>query len=177
MANSHGSNQQTGTEQIDQLIGKIAKLESERDAHRTRMEAENLFDENYHSQLVDNPRYSFRYRRLNEMNEEIGREQQKLISLELGSIDDYSMQFNKNIGALNESVKSLNDNTQKLLKSSKNLEILTNILIFVAIVSISVALIPLNPYYALLIPIAVAYFFLSLVRRVFKRKGEGKEQP
>jgi hypothetical protein len=177
------------------LSAEINKLESERDSYRAAMERDGMFQIPNRKWMIGDERFAPRYQRLDDLNDKITRTQQKLISLELGSIAASSQQFNKNIGRMNDSVnksisdlndsvgslknitddsmKSLNSTTQKLLDSSTTLEILTGILIIVSIVSLTVTLIPLSSSYAfvgLLIAGAAIYLLILLLIRVLSKR-------
>jgi len=185
------------------LSAEIAKLEEERDKLRKDMEQDHLFEEEYRKRLILDERFVGRYRRLDELNAEIVRKQQKLISLELASIDAYSQQFNKSIGMLNDSMKrsigalndsikaldayiddslnSLNTSIRQLLRSSTKLEILSSALIIGATASITLAVVPISLFYAfwgLILVLTEGYWLIvvPLFVRFFRGKSRRRSQ-
>lgn len=145
---------------IEALSVEIAKLESEISSDRAALNRDTLSGTNriIISQGIDN-----KIRELDSMR-------QKLVSLELASINSYSQQFNKNIGTLNDSIKSLDTTNQNILKSSTRLERWTTVLIIVAIGSISVALYPISWFSALLMVGVAIYGILLLLDSILRKK-------
>ena len=136
-------------EQIAQLISEIMKLEAERDAHRKRMEGIGLL-----SDIAEESREKHRseFIKLDEFTRKIDFSRQKLISMELLMLDNSIKSLQSTMGQVDGSVKALQTTAVQTLTSSKKLERLTNILIFVTILlaiigiyNISIVLYPTNP--------------------------------
>src|SRR5213593_3360971 len=133
-------------QQISELVSEISKLETDLERQRKSMEGRGLLSfaasEDFRQrnwpdfQLLDNLERSLDYAR------------QRLVSLELISINTYSDTLNQNIQTLNSSVKSLETSTNKLVKSSTKLEYLTAIVILVAVLAGGFSLLPVNPFYS-----------------------------
>lgn len=131
--------QSTGDE-IDQLISEITKLEVERNGEAAKLE---LF-----GTLTDEGRQRLQplIRNLERLNRELDLKRQKLISLELLSISEYSNRMNQNIARLDDSVKSLGTTTKQLLRSSVRIETWSVLLILVAITNIALLIDTFPPY-------------------------------
>jgi nitrate/nitrite-specific signal transduction histidine kinase len=148
-------------EQIAKLLIDILKLERDRDKHQDALEnptstqlADELIETRGHKAAVES------------LTREIDLRRQELISLELlmldnsikdlksttGQVDNSIKSLQSTMGQVDCSVKALQTTAEQTLRSSKKLERLTNILIFVTILlaiigiyNISIVLFPTNP--------------------------------
>jgi hypothetical protein len=150
-------------EEIRLTIAKISQVEAKIETQRKEMERAGLFSYVLDDRIREQNRMKYEY--LEDLQNERDVERQKLIGLQLGSINTYSEQLSQSMQTLNQSMQILNDSTKKLVKSSKKLEYLSILLVIVAIVNISVILIPFNPFYALVDILAGAFAMIQLWRR------------
>lgn len=106
----------------------------------------------------------------------LGLAQQRLTSLlleltteSIDRLDSSVKTVDSSVKILDSSVGSLSSLTRKVVKSSKTLEFLTSILIVAAIATISVDLLTLNPYYAIITGIA-AFAVWVIIRRSARKE-------
>ena len=91
--------------------------------------------------------------------------QQRLASLLLELTTESIDRLDSSVKTLDSNVGSLSNLTRKLVKSSKTLEYLTSILTIMAMATISVDLLKLNPYYAVIAGLAAVIVWIIVLIR------------
>src|SRR2546422_9318135 len=100
-------------QQITELTTYLAKLEADRDAQLDEMDKLGLLTFIQTKQEAETSLPYFRT--LNTMNRDLDIGRQKLISIHLESINNYSNNLNQSMQTLNNSVNSLQNTTNKLV--------------------------------------------------------------
>lgn len=114
--------------------------------------------------------YPLDYQKYDDLINQIESKTQKLIALELQSIDAYSSLFNENMQRLDGSIKTLDETVHRLIRSSRTIEYYTIAIIFVAIASLAIALLPINSTIAAIIAGADVISLFILIYRLLTDK-------
>ncbi len=151
---------------IDEARREISALQAKIEEH-VRFFTESSIA--YHSRM--GPQQSGHWKRYDDMvfyERKLELAQQRLASLLLELTIESIDRLDSSVKTLDSSVGSLSNLTKRLVKSSKSLEYLTTILILMAITTVSVTLLPLNPYYAFITVISAFVVFIVVWRRARK---------
>lgn len=119
-------------------------------------------------QLVE--RYPLQFQKYDDLTNLIDSNRQKLIAVELQSINTYSSLLNQNTEKLDGSIKTLDKTVHKLMRSSRTIEYFTVAVIFVAIASLAIALLPVNSTIAAIIAGADVASLFALFYRLLRDK-------
>ncbi len=148
------------SEEIRLVTNHPRQLETEQQAQRKKIDELQL-----RPYQASDTKFQPLFERLAELNRDVDGERQKLIALQLASINSYSEQLSKGI-------LTMNDTTKKLVKSSIKLEYFSAILIIATGANIGVALIPLSPYFSLVTIVAALVALSQLWRRGTKQRSK-----
>jgi len=168
------------SDEIAKTTVELTELENQRNKYRAEMETLGLFS--WPSMAASREKYPEKFLYLEDLDRRVEIVRQKIMSLQLASINKVSEDLNQNVQTLNESTKSLEKTTTKLVRSSTRIEYLTMVVVLATISSIAIALIQINIYYSVAVSLAGLIALMRLWQKISKhpafktREAENKSE-
>jgi hypothetical protein len=152
-------------QEIAKTTTELADLEKQRNKQRADMETLGLFS--WPALAANRQKYP-------ERKVEIAR--QKLMSLQLASINEVSERLNQNVQTLNESTKSLEKTTMKVVMSSTRIEYLTMLVALSTVANTAIVLLTINFYYSIIISVGGSIALVRLWQKISKHPAFKTEE-